>query len=80
MIHHSLNKISCSLKADTAVECTINYVEFKVLAAVVMKSNTFWDITPCSPLKGTLHNIVEDLCPRMNMRYLIFKIRDTIYR
>jgi hypothetical protein len=27
------------------------YVGFKVLTAVVMKSTIFWDITPCSPLK-----------------------------
>jgi hypothetical protein len=27
------------------------FVGFEVLAAVVMKSTIFWDITPCSPLK-----------------------------
>jgi hypothetical protein len=26
-------------------------IEIEVLSAVVMKSNIFWDITPCSPLK-----------------------------
>jgi hypothetical protein len=26
-------------------------VGFEVLTAVVRKSSTFWDITPCSPLK-----------------------------
>jgi hypothetical protein len=37
------------------------YVRFEVLIAVVMKSTTFWDITPCNPFKvyksfgGTYH-------------------------
>jgi hypothetical protein len=26
-------------------------IGFEVLTAVVMKSSSFWDITPCSPLK-----------------------------
>jgi hypothetical protein len=30
-------------------------VGFEVLTPVVMKSCTFWDITPCSPLKVDLH-------------------------
>jgi hypothetical protein len=36
-------------------------VRFEVLAVVVMKSSSFWDITPCGPLKvdqcfgGTYH-------------------------
>jgi hypothetical protein len=28
-------------------------VRFDVLAAVVMKSSIFWDITPCRPLKSS---------------------------
>jgi hypothetical protein len=28
-----------------------DYVQFEVFTAVVMKSSTFWDITPYSPLK-----------------------------
>jgi hypothetical protein len=27
-------------------------VGFEVLAPFVMKSSAFWDVTPCSPLKG----------------------------
>jgi hypothetical protein len=30
----------------------IEYLEFEVLLAVVMKISILWDITPCSPLKS----------------------------
>jgi hypothetical protein len=30
---------------------SIHIVGFEVLTAVVMKSSSFWDITPCNPLK-----------------------------
>jgi hypothetical protein len=29
----------------------MNYKDFEVITAVVMKSSVFWDIPPCSPLK-----------------------------
>jgi hypothetical protein len=34
-----------------AVKKRKSLVGFEVLTAVVAKSNIFWDITPCSPLK-----------------------------
>jgi hypothetical protein len=37
-----------TLRSITVIKWTV--VRFKVLTAVVMKSKTFWDITPCSPL------------------------------
>jgi hypothetical protein len=34
---------------------SFKFVGFEVLTPVVMKSSTFWDITPCSPLKVKVH-------------------------
>jgi hypothetical protein len=59
MIHHSSFKTSCSVKADTVVEYTINYVVFEVLSAVVMKISIVWDITPCSPSKGKIVPVLK---------------------
>jgi hypothetical protein len=37
--------------ADLTHAKPLRLVGFDVLVTVVMKSSTFWDITPCSPLK-----------------------------
>jgi hypothetical protein len=65
-------------------------MEFGVLSAVVMKSSTFWDITPfneihsvmsqkmvpfCLHNVGFLLNINADDCP-MDFSALIFKVLD----
>jgi hypothetical protein len=36
---------------DMEQEIHSDCVESEVLARVVMKSSTFWDITPCNPSK-----------------------------
>jgi hypothetical protein len=43
--------------------------ELEVVTAVVMKSSTFWDIIPCSPLKIYRHFVV--------IYYLHFQCRRT---
>jgi hypothetical protein len=49
------------------VKTDLKYVGFEVLTAVVMKSTTFWDITPCNPLKvnprfGRTYRLHLQLC------------------
>jgi hypothetical protein len=41
--------------ADLQMGKREDLVGFEVLTAVVMKSNIFWDITPCSPLQVNRH-------------------------
>jgi hypothetical protein len=49
----------------SVLEICLIYVGFQVLAAVVMTSPVFWDITLCSPLKfnkrlgGTCHLLLQ---------------------
>jgi hypothetical protein len=38
------------LPGNTLIK-SMQYAEFEVLTAMVMKSSVFWDITSCSPLK-----------------------------
>jgi hypothetical protein len=42
----------CSMRGGGEKSVQV-YVGFEVLTTVVMKSDIFWDITPCSPLKVT---------------------------
>jgi hypothetical protein len=47
------NVISTPLYPNTEIPKQYNFyflVGFEVFTAVVMKSTTFWDITPCSPV------------------------------
>jgi hypothetical protein len=44
--NHTLHLPFITMKFSTL----LFYIGFAVLTAMVMKSTTFWDITPCSPL------------------------------
>jgi hypothetical protein len=48
-----LNVLHCmfAIYKHGAVRNSDGFVGSEVLTAMVMKSNIFWDITPCSPLK-----------------------------
>jgi hypothetical protein len=46
-----INVTLCPLIMLYIITAIKHIEEFEVLAAVVMKSTIFWDITPCSPLK-----------------------------
>jgi hypothetical protein len=48
LIFLKLNVVSFLLCANMI---KFSLVKFEVVTAVVMESSTFWDITPCSPLK-----------------------------
>jgi hypothetical protein len=49
---------------------SVYYVGFEVFTAVVLKSIFFWDMTPCSALKGTTQRITRRHIPEEDTLHL----------